>query len=54
MHGFMKAKIMMDVDGSKYEYGTYPYDTPEDIEKVVQICQMVEKERDVQTYIEKE
>ena len=35
----MKAKIIMIVDGEEYPYGTYPFETPEEVLKVNQIAE---------------
>lgn len=48
----MKAQIIMYIDGEEYVYGTYPFDTSEDRNKVNELAMKIREERDCYTYIE--
>lgn len=48
----MTAKIIMVIDGEKYEYGTYPFETYEQQNKVNGIAERIRLERDCDTYVE--
>ena len=48
----MRAKIMMIVDGEEYAYGTYPFKTAEEKNRVNELAMQIRAERDCQTYIE--
>lgn len=47
----MTAKIIMVVDGEEYEYGTYPFETSEQKEKVNVLAMKIRDERKCQTYV---
>lgn len=47
----MNAKIMMVFDCEEYEFGTYPYETAEQKQRVCEIAGKVSKERDCYTYV---
>ena len=47
----MKARIMMIVDGEEYEYGTFPFDTNEQKNKVNGLAETVKNERDCHVYL---
>lgn len=47
----MKAKIIMIVDGEEYPYGTYPFETPEEVLKVNQIVEKVREQRKIEVYV---
>lgn len=47
----MQAQIVMVVDGEDYSYGTYPYDTNEEKNKVNDLAMKVREEREVSTYV---
>lgn len=48
----MEAKIMMVIDGEPYSYGTYPYNTNEEKNKVNELAMKIRDERCCGTYIE--
>jgi len=48
----MEAKIMMVIDGESYPYGTYPYNTNEEKNKVNELAMKIRDERCCGTYIE--
>lgn len=48
----MEAKIMMVIDGESYSYGTYPYNTNEEKNKVNELAMKIRDERCCGTYIE--
>lgn len=47
----MQAKIMMIVDGEEYEYGTFPFDTNEQKNKVNGLAEQISNERGCPTYV---
>lgn len=47
----MKAKIIMIVDGEEYPYGTYPFETPEEVLKVNKIAEKVREQRKIEVYV---
>lgn len=47
----MQAQIVMVVDGEDYEYGTYPYNTNEEKNKVNELAMKIRDEREVDTYV---
>lgn len=47
----MKATIIMLFDGEGYEYGTYPYETDEQKNKVNELAMKIREERGCSTYI---
>lgn len=47
----MKATIIMLFDGEGFEYGTYPYNTNEEKNKVNELAMKIREERDCSTYI---
>lgn len=47
----MRARIYMVFDGCEYEYGTYPFDTTEEKNKVNDLAIKVGEERDCQTFV---
>lgn len=49
----MKAKIWMQFDKDKYEYGTYKFDTDEQKNRVNDLAVKIREERNCQTYIER-
>lgn len=47
----MQAKIIMVFDGEEYEYGTYPFNTNEERNKVNELAIRIRQERSCQTYV---
>lgn len=47
----MQAKIIMVVDGEEYIYGSYPYNTNEEKNKVNELAMKIREEREVGTYV---
>lgn len=47
----MRAKIIMVFDGEEYEYGTYPFDTNEEKNRVNELAIQIRAERGCQTYV---
>lgn len=47
----MQAQIIMVVDGEEYFYGTYPYNTNEEKNKVNELAMKIRDEREVGTYV---
>lgn len=47
----MRAKIIMVFDGEEYEYGTYPFSTNEEKNRVNELAIRIRHERDCDTYI---
>ncbi len=47
----MQAQIIMVVDGEEYAYGTYPYNTNEEKNKVNELAMKIREEREVGTYV---
>lgn len=47
----MVALMMVDDDLKEYEYGKYPYETPEEKEHVIQVSLQVQRERGMYTHI---
>ena len=47
----MTAKIIMIVDGEEYEYGTYPFTTYEEQNKVNYIAERIMAERNCDSYV---
>lgn len=47
----MRAKIIMVFDGEEYEYGTYPFDTNEEKNRVNELAMQIRHERDCSTYV---
>lgn len=45
------AIMMVDEDLQEYEYGKYPYETPEEKERVINIMLEVQRERGMYTRI---
>lgn len=45
------AQIMMVIDGEEYVYGTYPFSTIEERNKVNELAMKIGSERDCQTYV---
>lgn len=48
----LKARVMMIIDGTAYEYGTYMFNTDADKKRVNEVALQVAEERGCQTYIE--
>ena len=48
----MKASIIMVFDGEEYVYGTYPFNTNEEKNKVNELAMKIRDERCCGTYIE--
>lgn len=48
----MKARVMMIIDGTAYEYGTYMFNTDADKKRVNEVALQVAEERGCQTYVE--
>lgn len=46
------VRIIMIVDGGEYLYGTYPFKTDEEKERVVGISLDIQRERGICTYIQ--
>lgn len=49
----MTAKIIMVVDGEEYEYGTYPFDTNDQKNKVNSIAERIRIERNCESYVKR-
>ena len=49
----MKAEIVMVCDDEEYVYGTYPFDTDVEKNKVNELAMQIRKEREVETYVRK-
>lgn len=47
----MKAQIVMNIDGKEYVYGTYPFDTSSEKNRVNELAIQIKSERNVDTYI---
>lgn len=47
----MKAKIIMVFGKEEYEYGTYPFKTAEEKNRVNELAMQVRKERECETYV---
>lgn len=47
----MQAQIIMVVDREEYPYGTYPYNTNEEKNKVNDLAMKIREEREVDTYV---
>lgn len=47
----MKASIIMVFDGEEYEYGTYPFDTNAEKDKVNELAMQIRDERGCGTYV---
>lgn len=47
----MQAQIIMVVDGEEYIYGTYPFSTNEEKNKVNEIAMKIRDERNIGTYV---
>lgn len=50
----MKARVMMIIDGTAHEYGTYMFNTDADKKRVNEVALQVAEERGCQTYVEEE
>lgn len=48
----MKAKLIMNIEGEEYVYGTYNFNTPEEKNRVNELAMKIRDERDCHTYIE--
>ena len=47
----MRAKIIMVFDGDEYEYGTYPFGTNEEKNRVNELAIKIRTERGCDTYV---
>lgn len=47
----MRARIYIVFDGCEYEYGTYPFDTTEEKNRVNELAMQIRVERGCQTYV---
>ena len=47
----MKAQIVMVIDGNEYVYGTYPFETVKDKNKVNELAIKIRDEREVGTFV---
>ena len=47
----MKAQIIMVIDGNEYVYGTYPFETVNDKNKVNELAMRIRDEREVNTFV---
>lgn len=47
----MKAQIVMVVDGNEYVYGTYPFETAKERNKVNELAIKIRDERAVGTFV---
>lgn len=47
----MRAQIVMIVDGQEYIYGTYPYSTSAEKDKVNDLAMKIRDEREIGTYV---
>ena len=47
----MQAKIIMLIDDEEYAYGTYPFNTSTEKDKVNELAMIIRDERDCYTYI---
>lgn len=47
----MQAQIVMEIDGEEYLYGTYPFDTNSEKNRVNELAMKIRTERNVDTYI---
>lgn len=47
----MQAKIIMLIDDEEYVYGTYPFNTNVEKNKVNELAMIIRDERDCYTYI---
>ena len=47
----MNAQIIMVVDGEEYVYGTYPYNSKEEMNKVNELAMKIRDERSIGTYV---
>lgn len=47
----MMAEIMMLVGGQEYRFGTYPFETNEQKDRVNELAMEIREERGVETYV---
>lgn len=48
----MQAQIITEVDGEKYVYGTYPFNTNEQKNRVNEICRYIKNVGNIDAYVE--